>query len=194
MLAGIIGRFVIAPSLESDSDDDGYTEHTSSQYTPQQSTESNNDISVNQSSSAYDAIFDDTNIVHFQTFFGMETANFASKQAGNIICCADYGYKNDVVKQWVETLYVPVTGLSEAGKTQLETSLKTQYATFESLSCCTVEYKMGTNYLTVKFTYSNVDQAAKYNELYNAGILTTNSNISISATESTLLNQGFVKK
>ena len=194
MLAGIIGRFVIAPSLEPDSHDDGYTGYTSSQYTPQQSTESNNEISVNQSSSAYDAIFDDTNIVHFQTFFGMETASFASKQAGNIICCADYGYKNDVVKQWVETLYVPVTGLSEDGKTQLETSLKTQYATFESLSCCTVEYKMGTNYLTVKFTYSNVDQAAKYNELYNAGILTTNSNISISATESTLLKQGFVKK
>ena len=202
--AALIGKFVIAPSLTSDSNkNDSYTGYTSSQYVqPQQSTESNSEApinpsssaSTNQSSSAYDAIFENTYIVHFQTFFGMDTASFASKQAGDIIYCSDYGYKNDVVKQWIETLYVPVEGLSENGKSQLQNSLKDQYANFEALSCCKVEYEIGTNYLTVKFTYSDVDQAAQLNELYNAGILTTNTYISMSATENTLLGQGFVKK
>ena len=124
----------------------------------------------------------------------METASFASKQAGNIICCSDYGYKNDVVKQWVETVYIPVIGLAEDKKTQLLNTMKEEYAKFEALSCCKVEHTMGTNYLTIKFTYSNVDQAAQYNELYTAGILKTNTYISMSATETTLLGQGFVKK
>ena len=194
--AALIGKFVIAPSLTSDSNnDDSYTGYTSSQYVlPQQSTESSSEITVSSSSSAYDEIFNDTNIVHFQSFFGMDTASFASKQAGNIICCSDYGYKNDVVKQWVETVYVPVTGLTEDRKNQLQNTLKSEYSKFESLSCCTVDYTMGTNYLTIKFTYSDVDQPAQLNELYNAGILTTNTYISMSATENTLLGQGFVKK
>ena len=201
--ATLIGKFVIAPSLTSNSNnDDSYTGYTSSQYVqPQQSTESSSEApinpsssaSTNQSSSAYDAIFENTYIVHFQTFFGMDNASYAYETAG-IISCRDYGYKNDIVKQWIETLYVPVTGLSEDGKAQLQSSLEAEYATYNELSCCTVEYKMGTNYLTVKFTYSNVDQAAQYNELYNAGLMDTNAQISMSATEQVMLSKGYVKK
>ena len=193
--ATLIGKFVIAPSLTSNSNnDDSYTGYTSSQYVqPQQSTETSSEITVSSSTSAYDEIFNDTNIVHFQTFFGMDNASYAYETAG-IISCRDYGYKNDIVKQWIETLYVPVTGLSEDRKAQLQSSLEAEYATYNELSCCTVEYKMGTNYLTVKFTYSNVDQAAQYNELYNAGLMDTNAQISMSATEQVMLSKGYVKK
>lgn len=188
--AFIVGKFVIAPSLESEPD-----KHTSNRGEQTQQTTNNNSVSfVDSNNSEYDAIFDDTYIVHFQTFFNMEMKNFALKQNDGIICCADYGYKDDIVKQWVETLYIPVSEYTDTQKTELENTMKTQFSTIDALNCCTVTYKMSTNYFTITCTYSDVDKAENYDELYNTKILQTNTLISMTATESTLLEQGFVKK
>lgn len=186
----LIGKFVIAPSMISKTDDDTGNQGSQSQQT----TENNGGSSVDSANPAYDAIFDDTYIVHFQTFFNMETSNFVSKLEDRIILCADYGFKDDVVKQWVETMYIPISECTDSQKSELETTMKSQFATVDALNCCTVTYNMSTNYFTITCTYSDVDKAENYVELYNAQILQTNTFISMSATESTLLGQGFVKK
>lgn len=192
LCAFLVGKFVIAPSMVSDPTKDNDTSNQGSQS--QQSTVNNGGSSVDSANPAYDAIFDDTYIVHFQTFFNMEMANFALKQDEGIICCSDYGYKDDVIKQWVETMYIPVSEYTDAQKMELENTMKTQFATIDALNCCTVTYKMSTNYFTITCAYSDVDQAENYGELYTNGILQTNTFISMSATETGLLNQGFVKK
>lgn len=192
LCAFLLGRFVIAPAMVPDSGKDNDTGSQGSQS--QQPTGNNSGASVDSVNPAYDAIFDDTYIVHFQTFFNMEMKNYALKQNDGIICCADYGYKDDVVKQWVETMYIPVSEYTDAQKTELENTMKTQFATIDALNCCVVTYKMGTNYFTITCTYSDVDKAENYGELYNAQVLQTNTFISMSATETGLLNQGFVKK
>lgn len=192
LCAFIIGKFVIAPSMVSDSGKNNGTGNQGSQS--QQTTNNNNSSTVNADNPAYEAIFDDTYIVHFQTFFNMEMENFAMKKDDGIIACADYGYKDDVVKQWVETVYIPVSEYTDAQKAEVETTFKTQFASIDALNCCVVTYKMSTNYFTITCTYSDMDQASNYAELYSAGILQTNTFISMSATETTLLSQGFVKK
>lgn len=192
LCAFLFGKFVIAPLMVSDSGKDNDTSNQGGQA--QQSTGNNGESSVDADNPAYEAIFDDTYIVHFQTFFNMEMECFAFKQDDGIICCADYGYKDDVVTQWVETLYIPVSEYTDTEKTELENTMKTQFATVEALSCCSVSYKMSANYFTITCTYSDVDKAENYSELYNAGVLQTNTFISMSATERTLLSQGFVKK
>ncbi len=160
----------------------------------QQTTENNGKPSVDSANPAYDEIFDNTYIVHFQTFFNMEMKSFALKQNDGIIFCADYGYKDDVVKKLVETTYIPVSGYTDTQKAELENTMKTQFSIVDALNCCAVTYKMSNNYLTVTCTYSDMDKAENYGELYNAQILQKNTFISMSATESTLLSQGFVKK
>jgi hypothetical protein len=181
----LLGKFVIAPAM--------YPTPDAGDHSGSQSTQSQNSGNTYENP-AYKAIFDDTYIVHFQAFFNMEMESFALKQEDGIICCADYGYKDDVVKQWVETMYIPVSEYTDAQKTELENTMKTQFAMVEALNCCTVTYKMSANYFTITCTYSDVDQAENYGDLYNAQILQTNTFISMSATESTLLAQGFVKK
>lgn len=188
----LIGKFVIAPSMMPDSGNNNDIGNQGGQS--QQTTNNNSNSSVDLPSSSYDAIFDDTYIVHFQSFFNMDMDSFAYKQADGTILCADYGYKDDVVKQWVETMYIPVSEYTETQKTELENTMKTQFATIDDLNCCTVTCKMSTNYFTITCTYSDVDQVDNYAELYKAGILQTNTFISMSATETTLLGQGFVKK
>ncbi len=183
LVAGLIGKFAIAPSMTSDLTTTAPTRNQS--VSVQQSTTAN---------SAYEDILTNAHIVHFQPFFGMDTANFVMKQADGTICCADYGYKNDVVKQWVETVYIPVSEYTDEQKAATESTMRTQFASLEALSCCSVTYSMDNNYLTIECTYYDMDQQNNYSELYYAGILQTNTFISMSATESTLLNQGFVKR
>lgn len=192
LCAFLLGKFVIAPSMTQDSGSGSNTGCPGSQT--QQTTEGNGGTMTDTNNAAYDAIFEDTYIVHFQAFFNMEMKNFALKQEDGTVCCADYGYEDDVVKQWVETMYIPVSEYTDTQKAELENTMKTQFAMIDALNCCAVTYKMGNHYFTITCTYSDVDKPANYGELYDAGILQTNTFISMSATETTLLSQGFVKK
>lgn len=156
---------------------------------------SNNTPPTTTVNPAYDAVFEGTGIVHFQTFFGMDTASFARKEANGMISCSDYGYKDDVVYKIVETVYCPVSQYTEEQKTILQNSMKTQFATYENLNCCTVEMKMGTNYLTLTCTYTDVNTKEACDELYNAGIMKIKADrVSMQMTESGLLAKGSVKK
>lgn len=192
LAAFMIGKFVIAPSFVSDSDAGSYSDSQTVQ--PQQSASSDSNADNTAANPAYEAIFNDAYIVHFQMFFNMEMESFALKQEDGIICCADYGYKDDVVKQWVETIYIPVSEYSDSQKAELENTMKLEFTAVEALSCCTVTYKMSANYFTITCTYADVDKSENYAELYNAGILQANSFISMSATENNLVSQGFTKK
>lgn len=192
LCAFILGKFVIAPSMVSDSGKENDTGNQGSQSQP--TTENNSGSSVGSENSAYDAIFDDTYIVHFQTFFNMGTENFAMKEDDGTIYCMDYGYKDDVIKQVVETVYIPISEYTDTQKAEIETTMKTRYASVDALNCCVVTYKMSTNYYTITCTYSDMDQPSNYSEMYNAGFLSKNTFFSMSETETSLLGQGFIKK
>ena len=187
----LIGKYAIAPSMVSDS---GNNNPGNQVVQSQQTTNSSIISDMTASNPEYDAILTDAGIVHFPTFFNMETKNFVMKAEDGVVFCADYGYENDVIKQWVETLYIPVAEYTDDQKAEAENTFREQFAPLEALNCCTVTYKMGTNYLTITCTYSDTDQESNYAELYNAGILDENTFMSMSLSENNLSGQGFVKK
>lgn len=218
LCAFIIGKFIIAPSMTSDS---GYgstagnsgsvvsnsgstvssTDNTVSSTSSQTQTDIGNNNSTYSSStvttsSKYDEILSQAYIVHFPNIFGVgiSTASFVQEIENGMIACYDYGYEGDVVKQWVETLYVPLANIDDSKESQLESAFEAQFASIEALDCCTVSYKMGTSYFTVTVTYNDLDKAENYSELYEAGINSANAKISMSVTESELIAQGAVKK
>lgn len=209
LCAFIIGKFIIAPSMISDSGSGSASGNSGSTVSStdntvssagsqtQSSISSNNSTyssSAGTTSSDYDEILSQAYIVHFQPFFNMETASFVSKLDDGRIVCTDYGYEGDRVVQWVETLYIPVANYTDSQKTEVENTARNDCAKFEALSCCKATYKMSTNYLTITVEYNDVDKAENYSQLYNAGFLNTNTYISMSATESNLIAQGAVKK
>lgn len=186
LAAFLLGKFVIAPSMLSEPDNtDGDSGSQTHQTSGTESTAPN---------PAYDAVFEDTYIVHFQMFFNMDTASFVKELENGTICCSDYGYKDDVVIDFVETMYIPVSEYTDEQKTELESNVKASLSALEDLACCSVKYNMGINYLTVTISYSGVDREENYTALYNAGALTANTFISMSETEKSLLNDGFIKK
>lgn len=186
LTAFLLGKYLLAPSMLSESDTTG---GNSGIQTPQDPL--SGDSTPNP---GYDAVFEDTYIVHFQSFFNMDMACFAKELEDGTICCSDYGYKDDVVIDFVETMYIPVSEYTDEQKEELESNIKANLAALEALSCCSVKYQMSVNYLTVTISYSDMDQPENYNALYNAGILTADTFISMSQTENQLINDGFIKK
>lgn len=189
LAAFLLGKFVIAPSMLSEPDDS--SDNSGSQI---QQTSSGTETESTIANPAYDAVFEDTYIVHFQMFFNMDTASFVKELENGTICCSDYGYQDDVVIDFVETMYIPVSEYTDDQKTEVESSVKASLSAVEALACCSVKYNMSVNYLTVTISYSSVDKAENYTALYNANILTENTFISMSETEKILLNDGFIKK
>lgn len=143
---------------------------------------------------SYDDYLAEAGIVHLETFFGMETASYVAVVSG-MIDCQDYGYENDVVKESVQTLYVPVTGYTDADKQTLEDSMKLAFATYEAVDCVTVTYDMGDNYFKIRIVYADLDNADNVSALYTAGLIAeTSTFISMSKTDSELLATGYTKK
>lgn len=178
----LFGKFVIAPAMLSDYNNDPLKETSPSTET------------LKIENPAYDDVFDGTYIIHMQTFLNMETANFVTEFDDGMIFCSDYGYEDDIVKEMVETMYIPVSDYTESEKTNLQNTMKSNFEVCEAIDCCTVNYQMSANYFTVTMRCSDIDKEENYSALFEAGILDTNTYISMSATESQLLADGAIKK
>lgn len=179
VVALFVGKLIANPSVLSDE-----PTNASSQETTQSAD-------VNP---AYEAIFEDTYIIHARTFFLKDTASFACKLDNGIIMCADYGYKNDLVSEWVEVVYVPIDGYDDSAKEELKKTVQAEFAGLEGLNFCSVEYNTSASYFSVIVTFSDMDKVENCRTLYERNYLTTNTLISMSATEQQLLSDGFVKK
>ena len=201
VVAALVGKFVIAPALESDSDSD-----RGSSKKPTLSTSSKDDTAStskpsgttstpagNTSSSEYEAIFDGTGIVHVPMFFGLDVESFAMEQEGSVFC-SDFGVKNGQVIEWVETMYILLDGHSADEIAEAEANMQTVIDTYNALSCASASFTTGINYMTVKITFSDLDKAENCTELYNANLVDTDGALSMSITESNILAQGYTKK
>lgn len=146
------------------------------------------------SDSDYDKVFDGTGIVHFNTFFGMDTANFAQKDEDGTITCDDLGYKDGIVKTEVSTVYFPISDYTADEKTQLETAMKEAFSAYDELECCTVKYNMGSRYFSVSVEAKDMDKPENSAALYEAGILEAEGILNMAEYEAYLLSAGFVKK
>lgn len=143
---------------------------------------------------AYFAVLNEAYIVHFVPFFGLESESFVTTLENDIIYCLDFGYKNDTIKQWVETLYVPISGNSEEETDAVENNLRANFAAFDAYDCCTVEYNRGTSLLTVTITFNDVDTYDTYSALHELGLTETKTQLSMNETIKNFLAQGYIQK
>ena len=142
----------------------------------------------------YNSVLTEAAIVHMSPIFGTNVASYVKKEANGNIFCADYVYKNDVVSAWAETTYIPIAGGSDADIQALEQDLRNSLADLEALDFCTLKYERGNNYFVVTCVLNDVDKEANYNAIYQAGLSTEKSAISMKATEDLLLERGCFKK
>lgn len=162
-----------------------------------QSTDSGSELSG--SNSAYEKIFSDRNIVTTPAFFGtLESAAYANVDSDGYIDHLQFGYEGDTIVQMVETVYMPVEGLSDTDKETLDAMCREAYPQAEALSFVTISYHMGYSYYSVTITMDDLNQVENIQSAVDAGFLTLTdggaSVMSMAASDASLLEQGYAKK
>lgn len=148
----------------------------------------------------YEEIFTSHNIVDMPAIFlMMDYAAFASIDEDGWIEKMEYGYKNDIVMEMIDTIYCPLDEemTDDESKAQLEDSLKEAYAEYTDLSFCTVTIDMGNSYCIIKLHFTDLDNADNVMALQELDIVTGEDNddlISMKVTETGMLESGFIKR
>lgn len=162
-----------------------------------QSTDSGSELSG--SNGAYEKIFSDRNIVTTPAFFGtLESAAYANVDSDGYIDHLQFGCEGDTIVQMLETVYMPVEGLSDTDKEALDAMCRETYAQAEALSFVTISYHMGYSYYSVTITMDDLDQVENVQSAVDAGLLSMTdgsaSVMSMAASDASLLEQGYAKK
>ena len=187
--AFLIGKFVIAPSMLSEPQQD--------QGAYQQEETSEPDSSAVSVNSDYSEIFTSRNIVEMPAMFMMlDSAAFATVDQDGMIEKLEFGYKDDVIKEMVNTLYFPISGMDDAEKNALDAAVKENLSGYIAVDFCSASYNMGNLYYTVTLHFTELDIAENIQKMSEFGILTGEGadRLSMTETENSLVAAGYVKK
>lgn len=203
LAAYVIGRTLIAPAMMSGSEQKNGTSYEETTGGGQLSETFSFDVpdtpvEADTQNAAYDEIFSSHYIVKMDTlFFGMDSAAFAKEDSDGMIDCIELGYQDDVVRAWVETVYIDISGMSETDKTALDSQLRDTYGALESLSYATISYNLGSSYYTLTIRLDDLDQSDVLHDAVDQGLIVVTGEadiLSMSMSESNLLAQGYVKR
>ncbi len=203
-ICAMLGKFVIAPSFRSDSGSDS-TAASSQPLTEIEELQRPDDIEGGETDSteesgtnqAYTDLFLGTKIIHLPVMFGMDMECFAMKDENGNVICRDYGYQGDQVLAYVETWYYPGITADQQETIQAYTEIaKEDAAGYDGVACAniTYSYNEANEYFVVKYEFTDLDQPANCQALYDLGITTGADGLSLSKCEELAIADGFIKR
>lgn len=186
----MLGALLTGCGSSSSSGGSGYTPVIT---TTQPTTEPTLDIP----SAAYNEIFISRNIIEMPPmFFMMDASAFASVSAEGMIEKMEYGHKDDIVKELINSLYYPISEMTDDQKTLLDSGVKEALASYTALSFCEATYDMGDSYYIVSLHFTDLDNTDHVKTLSDLGLVTGDDSglISMKESEASLLESGYVKR
>ncbi len=199
ILGSVIGNLMGGSMAEDLKNDSGSASSQSTTTAPVDTGAIGGENSSGSSSAtSYSSIFSERNIVRMDTtFYGLESAAFAKVDSDGNVNCVEYGYKDDIVHTYVETVYVDISAYTDEQKADFDTGIRAYYADYESLSYFSVSYQMGSNFYTISVRMNDLNQPSNLHDAVAQGLLQLDGEgdyMSFRATEQNMLLQGFLKK
>lgn len=151
---------------------------------------------VKVANSAYTEIFSSRFIVVMEpVFFGLDGTSFAAVLDDGVVERLSFGYKNDIVKEMHDDVYIPVSDYTDEQKAVMENNVKSEYAELEAYDFAEITYSMGATYFSVHMKFKNLDNTDNLSVLADYGMLENNSELaSMKLTRESLLASGFVER
>ena len=149
------------------------------------------------SNASYEEVFSSRNIIDSPAVFMMlDSASFVTASEDGMVEKLEFGYEDDIVKEMVNTVYYPITGLSAEDVDLLDSSMRTAFSAYEEDGFCSVSYNTLSDYLVITINFTSLDNADNVQKLAELGMLTGSdvTVISMSETETGLLSSGYLKK
>lgn len=153
--------------------------------------------STTESDASYEEVFSSRNIIDSPaSFLMLDSASFVIASADGMVEKLEFGYEDDIVKEMVNTVYYPISGMTAEEVETIDSSMRTAFSVYESEEFCSVSYNALSDYFVITINFTSLDNAENVQKLGELGMLTgTNVTvISMSETESGLVSNGYLKK
>lgn len=133
-------------------------------------------------------------------FSTLDSAAYVTEIADDDILyvdCMEFGYKNDLVYELVETVYYYVGVLTDSELEQLDAAMQESFAAIEAQPFVEITYSQYSTWYVVTMKVHDLNKAENVQAALNSGTLVGDegiSYISMSATKEELLSSGYYKK
>lgn len=132
---------------------------------------------------------------------GKNVECFAIDQGDGIFEFMEFGYSGDTIREFLDMIFIPLSGMSSSEKDAFVNSVKQQFASLSSLNNCTVTYDQSEYYLVTMISYQDIHKAANIRAMTDLGIIDKDytsgqyaTTVSLSKTKADLLANGAIQR
>ncbi len=131
---------------------------------------------------------------------GLKTASYVIHQGNNMLENMECVYEDGVVLAMVDSIYVPVYGLDDVARAELNTMMTTNLRTYTALSFCQLSSYEDNGFYVYKLIFTDLDKKENVHQLCATGLISIPAGeskvdqIGIKTTEDGLLAGGYVKR
>lgn len=157
------------------------------------------EVELPDSGAAYDKIIEEYGLKDSASMFIMtksQTAFIAVDSEGSIHKVV-FGHNDDLIKQIEETIYLPMSGISDEDKDAVTAYAQLMVETVESLGFCSAKRQLTDDYCIITITMSDMDNGANIQKAKDAEVLAAvegANGLSMELTEEKMLNAGYAKR
>ena len=193
LVGGFVGKTIIAPSLAGTDNTLSGNRNTIETFTTVECTlpEIQGPYMINPD---YNNVLSDAGIVRVAPSYNMDNDNFVRVEKDGKIRFYDFGYRDDMIVNCCETIYYPISGLTESQKTENINIINTNMQFYKNISCCTATSEMGSDYYIIKIEYNDLDNEENRKEYCEKILNKSVGFISMEESEKDLLENGAIKK
>lgn len=127
----------------------------------------------------------------------LKTASYVIHYGDNMLENHEYVYEDGIILAWVDTIYVPVSGLDSSQKTELNNMMLSELKTYTNLSFSKLSSYEENGYYVYKMIFSDLNKKENVQQLIRVGLLEGDSSanhIGIKDIEEGWLASGYTKR
>jgi len=151
---------------------------------------------------AFGKIFTDNGIFHMTNIFFMMDSDAYAIQTPDFIECMEFGYKDDMVLSYVNTVYLPVYGYSSADLATVDSNLRNAYAAVDAMEHIAITFddvsSGAKDFYKLVVTVDGLDDPQVLRSVVETGLLALTSDnytyLSMAQTDIGLQANGYVKR
>lgn len=152
-------------------------------------------------SAAYSQVFYDNGLAVPSGDYGadVKTTAYVLDGGNGMVENIEYAYSKGYIVSYVDTIYVPVAGMDDATRREMDAYIQESFSHLTYVSCCDITVEYGSDFYIYRQVFTGLNKENNVRQLVGAGIVTASSNgeikkIGMKTTEEGLLASGYIKR
>lgn len=151
---------------------------------------------------AFEEFLADRGVSFSPDITAMNSECFAAELEDGMLEILEFGYKGDVVKEQIDTLFYPISGYSDADIALMESNARELFDAMADNSYTTVKYdRIEGMYIVIQLHFTDMDNQSTIQAMTDLGMIQKDASsgknvdfVSIERTTAALLENGYIQR